>query len=394
MRESIILGAVGDISFSRQVGQDMLEHGADWVFAEIKPYLDQADVLFGNMESVMIPPDFPEAELDARGLVSRFHGCVECAKALKDAGFDFLNMASNHVLDGGSIGLDYTREVLTTVGIAVAGVGYSQPEAREMIILEKEGIRFGFLCYAEDNNYCLGHTNPGPAYFTVESVLADIARYRISVDILVVSIHADIEFMPTPSTSRREESRLIARAGADLILQHHPHVPQGIEIVDGCLIAYSLGNFVFDAHTSEYMKDNGPHTAQSFLLLAEVGKNGVKGFERIPFNICEPPNQRPIPMQGVERKKALDYLSRLDELVLNDDFVFETWRDVARKHLEIYLSRAGKLGLDQVIDELAGRLFLVAENRRWLEEILIMSRENWKKLHQETFPYCRPNSRV
>lgn len=274
MSSAVTLGAVGDISLAGQVAEDALAHGLDWPFEKMRAILGRADVLFGNMESVAIPPDFPREELDPAGLISALPG-EEIAAALRRAGFDIMNMAANHVLDAGSIGFDYTQACLENAGIVVGGIGYSQTEARQLKVVEANGLRLGFLCYGEDSNWTLGHTNPGFAYYQLDTVLEDVRRHRPEVDALIVSIHADLEFMPTPSVPRLRNSRAIAEAGATVVLQHHPHVPQGIEMANGCLICYSLGNFVFDAHTDSYMRNNGPHTAHSFVLLAEVTQDGV-----------------------------------------------------------------------------------------------------------------------
>ena len=102
-----------------------------------------------------------------------------------------------------------------------------------MRVLERNGIRFGFLCYAEDSNYTLGNLGPSYAYYDLETVLEDIEANRDCVDVIVVSFHGDQENMETPSPQRREEFRALARAGAGIILGHHPHVPQGVEMYEG-----------------------------------------------------------------------------------------------------------------------------------------------------------------
>ena len=275
--DTITFGAVGDIAFRGELDEQARRHGADWPFEKMLPHLQRVDVLFGNMESVAIPPDFPEDQIDPAGLISRLPG-EEIAAAIKQAGFDFMNLAANHVLDAGSIGMDYTKKTLEDAGLVTGGVGYTQAEARELKVIDCNGITFGFLCYGEDSNYTLGHTSPSYAYYELGTIVGDVEKHRADADVLIVSIHADLEFMPTPSLPRLRNSRAIAEAGAKIILHHHPHVPQGVEMVNGCLIAYSLGNFVFQAHTSEYMKNNGPHTAHSFLLLTEVGKDGVRRY--------------------------------------------------------------------------------------------------------------------
>ena len=390
--ETITFGAVGDIGLYGKIGEEMVARGADWPFEKMREHLERADVLFGNMESVVVPPDYPEGEVDPAGLVSPFSG-EECAAALKRAGFDFLNLAANHVLDAGVVGMDHTTQVLEDAGLVTAGVGRTQEEARGLAVVEGRGVTLGFLCYCEDTNYSLGTRGPCHAYYTLETVLEDVREHKRDVDVLVVSIHADIEFMPTPSVPRLRNFREIARAGADIILGHHPHVPQGCEMADGCLIAYSLGNFVFPAHSSDYMKGNAPHTGHSFLLLVEVAKDGVRSFERVPFEIKEPPEERPAPLKGKAREEMLNYLAELDAYLKDDAFVLKTWRERAKGLLATYIKRAAEADLDNVIDEFVGRLCLTAENRSWMDEILAMGREAWEAQKKETDPLHRPNYR-
>lgn len=220
-RDTVTLGAVGDIALTGAIGAAARAHGLDWPFEPMRAELGRADVLFGSMESVLLPEDYPESEVDPRGLVSRVPG-PDAGAAFRRAGFDFLNLAANHVLDAGTAGLEYTARVLREGGLATAGVGPTQLESRALVTLEKHGMTFGFLCYCEDSNYSLGTRGPCHAYYTREGVLDDVALHRGSVDVLVVSIHADLEFMPTPSVPRLETFREIAGAGATVVLGHHP----------------------------------------------------------------------------------------------------------------------------------------------------------------------------
>jgi hypothetical protein len=338
------------------------------------------------MESVLLPPDYPEDQIDPEGLVSRYDGTA----ALKDVPFHFTNLANNHVLDGGQVSMFHTRRAVERAGVAAGGVGRTQAEARRMGVVQAGGLSFGFLCYCEDSNYSLGTTGPCHAYYRLDGVLADVARNRPDVDVLVVSIHADLEFMETPSPRRRDAFRRIAAAGADLVLGHHPHVPQGVELLNGSLIAYSLGNFYFAAHTGEYMRNHLPHTGHSFLLLAEVGRRGVESFTRVPFAILPPPEQRPVPLEGPEADDMLAYLARLDEMARDDETVQRNWREIALRHLDIYLERVKGCDRDDVLEELLGRLLVVAENRGWAEEVFEAVKESWARQAGRIDPLHRP----
>ncbi len=384
--KTVTFGAVGDIEFDHECGQAMRTGGVDWPFEKMLPHLARADVLFGNMESVLLPPDYPDDAVDPKGLVTKFDG----APALVNAGFDILCLANNHVLDGGHVSMFHTRARLESLGLATAGVGGTQAEARQMRILEAGGLTFGFLCYCEDTNYSLGTTGPCHAYYTRESVLADIAVNRNAVDVLIVSIHADLEFMETPSVPRRAIFREAAEAGATIVLGHHPHVPQGIEMIGKRLVAYSLGNFYFAAHTSAYMAGNGPHTAHSFLLLAEVGADGVESFERIGAAIRPPPEQRPHPLAGAEADEMLAWFDRLDALAVDDQAVARNWREIALRHLATYLKRIQGQDSDDLLADTLGRLTLVAENRNWVDEVYAAVKENWARQAAHVDPLHRP----
>ncbi len=418
-RDSVTFGAVGDIALYGNVASQVEKAGIDWPFEMMRSELNRADVLFGNLECVAIPDDYPRKELDPSGLVTLLPGEL-VGSGLRRAGFDVLNLAQNHVLDAGSVGMEHTQRAMEAAGLKTGGVGATQDAARKLTVVEHGGLRLGFLCYCEDSNYTLGTRGPCYAYYTSDAVLEDIACHRTEVDILVVSVHADIEFMPTPSVPRLAAFREFARAGAHIVLGHHPHVPQGCEIVDGCLIAYSLGNFVFPAKSSDYMRRHLPRTARSFLLLAEVDKQGVRSFQRIAFEIGGEDNERPVPLEADAKGEIDDYLARLDAHLDDDDFVRSTWRNVARRQLSNYVKQVVKLrpprgsrwrrmlhaalrrvytpevqvDMDRVVDELVGRLCLTAENRAWMEEILAAGSERWEQRNSEPRdPLHRPHYR-
>ncbi|RPI60176.1 MAG: CapA family protein, partial [Planctomycetaceae bacterium] len=336
----------------------------------------------------VLAPDHP-ADRNAPekfvGLTDFFNGMP----ALKDAGFDFINLANNHCLDGGNTSMFYTQKLIEDLGIPTGGIGKTQEQARQMQVIEKGGLTFGFLCYSENCNYTLSTAGPCFAYYEPAVVLEDIARNRSKVDVLVVSVHADLEFMPTPSMPRREEFRKFAQAGATMVLGHHPHVPQGVEMIGRSLVAYSLGNFYFSAHSSEYMKNNGPNTAKSFMLLAEVSKRGIESFTREPYRIELPPNERALPSSGPQRDEDMAYLTQLDAMVKDDAQVADIWRKIAMKHLDIYFQRVGKMDFAKFIDQL-GQLTLVRENSQWVAEAFQAVKENWAQQAGVVDPYRRP----
>lgn len=386
--KTITVGAVADIAFWENLEDQIRQNGFDWPFAPMKKHLDEADILFGNMESVLLPPDYPADEpLD--GLVSRF----DATAALKAGGFDFLCLANNHILDGGEVSMFHTQKMIEAQGIATGGIGRTQAEARKMRVIERDGVRVGFLCYGEDTNYSLGTVGACHAYYELPAVLEDIARNRREVDVLVVSIHADLEFLPTPAPWRRDDFRKIADAGATIVLGSHPHVPQGVEQRGTSLIAYSLGNFYFPAHSMPYMKDNGEMTGKSFLLLAEVGKGGVSSWRRVPYAIPQPPDERPVPDEGAEKEKALAYLATLDQWAADDERVQGVWREHLIKRVEMYQAQLAKMSPEEVVHDLMWRLPLVPENR-WIHDAMALAEVDWERQRTQIDLLHRPWYRI
>ena len=378
------LGAVGDIALCGPTAKQMRAHGRGWPFAQVLPALARAEVLFANLESVLVPDDFPDEHLNPRGLVSK----ADAAGALKDAGFHILSAANNHILDAGTTGLFHTAQVLERAGLLVGGVGATQDDARKPVVVERNGLRFGFLCYAEDSNYSMSTTGPCHAYYTPAAVLDDISRVRPTVDILVISVHADLEFSETPSPARRDAFREFARSGATIVLGHHPHVPQGVERIGSSLVAYSLGNFVFHARTSQYMRRHAPATAQSFILLVDVSRDGVEDFERVPIVIADPPDERPTLASGDLGAE----LERLDELVADDAVVAENWRLTTLRQLQVHAGVLGSSADDptRLLSHL-GRLLYVAENRAWCEEVERAAGELWQAQRSQMHEFQRPS---
>jgi poly-gamma-glutamate capsule biosynthesis protein CapA/YwtB (metallophosphatase superfamily) len=86
----------------------------------------------------------------------------------------------------------------------------------------------------------------GPAPWVTSLAVADIAALKQDVDLVIVQVHGSFEFQHAPSTSTMELTRAAVDAGADAVIVHHPHILQGFDWYKGKLIAYSLGNFVFD----------------------------------------------------------------------------------------------------------------------------------------------------
>lgn len=261
--QDIILYGVGDIAPDRDDPTTLFEHVADT--------LNQGDIAFCQLEAVLSErgTPLPQARLACRGK-------PQVARALKRAGFDVVSFASNHCMDLGREAFADTLQVLREQGLAVVGAGSDILQAREPAVVECKGTRVAFLAYntilpqgywAEvDRPGCvplraftlyeqIEHDQPGtpcrvhtyPHRGDLNAMAEDIRRAKAHADVVIVSMHWGIHFVPAVLADyQRDMAHAAIDAGADLILGTHAHILKGIEIYAGRAIFYSLCNFALD----------------------------------------------------------------------------------------------------------------------------------------------------
>ncbi|MEK9175628.1 MAG: CapA family protein, partial [Patescibacteria group bacterium] len=172
----------------------------------------------------------------------------KAATALKDAGFDILSVANNHIGDWGEVAMTDTFARLKNAGIVSVGGGTNAKDAHDPKILEVRGTKIAYLAYSQfGKGYTeAGGSTPGIAIIDKDSIMRDVSYAKSVADIIVVSFHFGDEYNDMPNEFQKQISHLAIDAGADLAVGHHPHVIEPIEEYKGKTIAYSLGNFVFD----------------------------------------------------------------------------------------------------------------------------------------------------
>ena len=266
---SITLMAVGDISLKTL--------GDKPPFDLIKPAFAGKDVLFGNLETALTTRGTPAEKAVV------LYTLPDKVLHLKEAGFDVLNVANNHILDMGAEGLRETLKVLKEHGLHFIGVRTSEFD-QPYVVIEIDEKKLGFLGYCEGGG---GDPKEGIYINKINGVdiVVDIESLRSKCDFVIVSLHWGIEKVFYPSPKQVALARRLIDAGATVVLGHHPHVIQGIEMYKGGLIAYSLGNFQFEFDPEECSKGRNKRTNQSFILTIELGENGVQSYDTIPVEI-------------------------------------------------------------------------------------------------------------
>jgi poly-gamma-glutamate synthesis protein (capsule biosynthesis protein) len=171
----------------------------------------------------------------------------DLAPTLASADIAFVTTANNHARDCDGYGIEYTLHLLQAHGIAAAGTGKSAQAAHLGAVVERNGLRFGFLAYTFDqSNGNHQDTDDRVAVMDVARMQTDVQSILTRADVAIVSMHAGTEYAPHPNARQVEFARAAIDAGARVVAGHHPHVVQGWERRGPGVIFYSLGNLVFD----------------------------------------------------------------------------------------------------------------------------------------------------
>ena len=218
--------------------------GFEPLWSEMKPLFQSADLVFGNLETPVAPL------IGKPGLPYVFNAPAELPQDLKRSGFTILSTANNHAYDQGAKGLLETQTRLEVDGLVSIGSGRDHTRSMAPRILESHGIRIAFLAWTDLLNLSFNREGQGPWVNQLDEAEAcEIVRAaRQQADAVVVSLHWGNEDQHVPTQRQREVAAKLFEAGADVILGHHPHVLQPLEVLeqDGrrVAVAYSLGNFI------------------------------------------------------------------------------------------------------------------------------------------------------
>jgi hypothetical protein len=197
-------------------------------------------------------------------------------------------LANNHIMDFGLQGLIQTRNLLSSRGIRFVGAGLNALEADRPLYLEVNGLKIAFLAFTSDEPHVgsiLATTTEAgcSGLRTPDLALSRVSAAAICADVVIVLLHAGFEYFHYPSTEQVALTRAFVKAGATMVIGHHPHVQQGVERTGTALICHSLGNLLLPemAATTGRIQYRKPITKQFAVLKANVGPREVRSWELI-----------------------------------------------------------------------------------------------------------------
>ncbi|HTY08595.1 MAG TPA: CapA family protein [Candidatus Edwardsbacteria bacterium] len=296
----VTIAAVGDVMLGGSMTTTVKERGAGYTFERTAGLLRAADIAICNLEAPFGTKGKPFRK--------RFTFLVPpiYAGALKDAGFDVVAMANNHMMDFGPQPLATTLAALDSLGIGHSGAGMDLAAARAPALVERNGARVAFLSYSRvhPTQFWAGRKRPGTAPAVEPEVIADIKAAKLRARLVVVSFHWGAELMDHPKDYQVRLAHAAIDAGADLVLGSHPHVLQGLELYRGRLIAYSLGNFAFGSGSRK--------CTESVILLASFVNGELDMVKAVPLCVDNHVvNYQPTPLAGSAATAAIGRLNAI-----------------------------------------------------------------------------------
>lgn len=273
----------GDINPGRCVAETVIA-ADDYTlpYEYVAEGLRSADITIGSLDGSMTDRAAPMNCPKTMNLV----GPSRTVEGLQFAGFDVITVATNHIKNCGLVGcwndalLD-SMATLEAANIAPVGGGDSLAAARAPVIIERNGIRFAFLAASSvGKEMWATDSEPGTAPLLSENVTVDIQAAREIADVVIVLPQWGGEYKHLPDWDQYHLAGDMMDAGAALVIGNQAHWVQAVEEFPNGVVAYALGNFVFDQGWSE-------KTKQGVVFEATFRGSTLESWRLIPIHIYD-----------------------------------------------------------------------------------------------------------
>jgi hypothetical protein len=230
------------------LGTRAMELGPDVYWPEIASLFREHDVAIVNLESPLVATLQSPATKTGPVLT----GSVEFAGFLASSGVTAVTLANNHIMDAGAVGLESTCKALRQAHVLSVGAGANLAAAREPLLVRTAAGTIGVLSVAEAEFSAASAGSGGAAPLDEAATVNQMKALFPDCGVVIVVYHAGHEGYELPSPDRVRRCRALVDAGAAAVVCHHSHVVSGCEVYGGSVIAYGLGNLMFEVPRPDY----------------------------------------------------------------------------------------------------------------------------------------------
>ena len=277
----------------------LVGHDPEAAYGDLLPVLQQADLRIVNCECALTTAAEPVWKSGAV-----FKGEPGHARGLRAVPFDVACLGNNHILDYGVRGLRETLRLLTRLGIQTVGAGLTEDRAHAPLTIVRNGLTIHLVNVSEGEDLTASRGGPGVFGWDIPRAVATIRGRKKAGGVVIAIAHCGLEYVPYPPPYVVSAFRAMIDAGADAVVGHHPHVPQGIEWRDGRPIVYSLGNFLFYQNTELFHRKTG------FCVSLDFDGKRLDGLELYPYRITDNGLRRLDAQEHAVFRKTMAVLSK------------------------------------------------------------------------------------
>lgn len=274
------------------------------IVKHIKPYMSIADYAAVNLETQVA--DKLPGERAPKSVT--FYSRPEMLTALAWAGVDYVSLGNNHTYDYVESGLASTLGFLKESPLGFSGAGFTEKQALKAHQQTINGTNFSMLGYvgwegSAKLTQTANHQHGGAAYGSMSNIVNSVQQEVSQNRVTIVQYHGSQEYANSPTGVTEQRLKSALDQGAALAIAHHPHVTQGLELYDNKLIAYSMGNFIFDQNFSA--------TQHSFILYVWLDEGKFHRAEIVPLYVK---GYKPTPATGMNRYTVMKRLTELSKV--------------------------------------------------------------------------------
>lgn len=256
----------------------LIESDPQAIYGDVLPVLRDADLSLVNLEA---PLSDIGSDVCKSGAVFKGNPCH--VTGLTAVPFSAVTLGNNHMFDFGVEAFRQTAGVLDRQGIGRTGAGMTKEEAEAPLIMEAKGVCIAIVNISEGEDLTAAGPGPGVAGWDIEGACARIRALKKdmtrAVHAVIAVVHCGLEYIPFAPEYVTQAFRELADAGADAVLGHHPHVPQGLFFHKNTPVCCSLGNFVFYQPTNFFWRKIG------YLVRLHVSQKGLARLDIEPYRI-------------------------------------------------------------------------------------------------------------
>ena len=319
--------------------QPLIEKDPESIYGDLLPIIRNADLSVVNLEA---PLSDTGKEVCKSGAVFKGDACH--VNGLAAVPFDGVTLGNNHMFDFGVEAFQETIAALDKHNIGYTGAGMNLEEAKQPLFLETKGIRLAIVNISEGEDLTAAGQNPGVMGWDIPAVEAMIQKLKSEetgkkVDAVIAVAHCGLEYIPFPPEYVTDAFRALAEAGADAVIGHHPHVPQGLFFHNKTPICCSLGNFIFYQPTRLFWRKLG------YMVNLGFSDKGLTALDIIPYQIHD---------QGVSALKGSekDYFFKRFEEISTPLSTREGCRSAWNGFIDYYGIKGFKNEVKMILDKL------------------------------------------